>query len=462
MTDAASWPRRLLNSGRVGALAAVERRIPYWPIERVERLQRYRLRAIVRHAYETVPYYRRAMDERGLRPGDFRTVADLAKLPLLGDETVRRDPDQFASTRYDDRSRLVYQTSGALTNVRKLIYWDPESLLLKLPRAERSRAVITKLVGQGWGQRQLFIFVPGGDVERLRGFWDARTLRPRRLSERLFVPSLLPFDVLVERMVAFRPHVVYSNGSSAEHFCRALVERGVTVPAPRLWVYGADRISPVGRALIEEHLGSTLYSSYHATETGMIGFQCERREGFHLNVDLCAVRVVDETGRAVPDGEAGELVVSNLHNRAMVLLNYRIGDRGALAVGRCPCGRSLPLLDRLEGRCSEVLVLPDGRTLSSLQVDYSFGEVLEEAVKTQVVQPTPGRVLWRIVPFAGVDRAAMRRAVQERARTALGEETRVEVEFVEDIPSTSQGKFARVVSAPAAAHVEPPVLGQGP
>src|SRR5215218_3065262 len=98
VAEALKWPKRLVNTGHMAALAAVERRIPFWPLERIERLQCRRLQSIVRHAYETVPYYRRTMDELGLLPGDFQTVDDLAKLPLIDDATVRQDPDQFASS----------------------------------------------------------------------------------------------------------------------------------------------------------------------------------------------------------------------------------------------------------------------------------------------------------------------------------------------------------------------------
>ena len=80
------WPRRALNTAQLATLAAVERRIPFWPRQRIERLQRWRLRSIVRHAYETVPYYRETMDALGLRPGDVRTAADLARLPHVEGE----------------------------------------------------------------------------------------------------------------------------------------------------------------------------------------------------------------------------------------------------------------------------------------------------------------------------------------------------------------------------------------
>ena len=158
VSDVRRWPRRLVNTGYLAALASVERRVPYWPSDRIERLQRRRLRSIVRHAYETVPFYRRVMDERGLRPGDFETVADLAELPPLDDVMVRTAPAQFASMRYDDRSRRAFYSSGSLSHVRRQVYWDNASVLRKLARAERDRVVLVKLAGRPWRRRQLHIY----------------------------------------------------------------------------------------------------------------------------------------------------------------------------------------------------------------------------------------------------------------------------------------------------------------
>jgi phenylacetate-CoA ligase len=95
-------------------------------------------------------------------------------------------------------------------------------------------------------------------------------------------------------------------------------------------------------------------------EIGRLEFECERRDGFHLNVNLCAERIVDEAGRDVRAGTSGEDVVSNLVNWATVLLNYWLDDRASLAAGPCPCERLLPLLERLKGPCPETIVLADG------------------------------------------------------------------------------------------------------
>lgn len=447
VAGALAWPTRLVNTGHTVVLAAVERRIPFWPMERIERLQRRRLRSIVRHAYETVPYYRRTMDELGLRPRDFETVADIAKLPLLDDALVREDPEQFASTRYDDRTRRTSFTSGSRSRIRKRIYWDYASVPHRRAYSERDRAVVVKMLGKDWGRRQLYVFPPTGNVSISMASAGARLWVPTRVARCHRFPAEEPFAALVAKLNAFRPDVVFSYGSYAEQFFRFLVDSGTTPALPRVWRYAGDMLSPGGKELIEGRFGCMVYSTYQSVETARIGFQCERRQGFHLNIDLCPIRVVDAAGREIPPGEDGEIVVSNLHNRAMVLLNYRLGDWGALATGPCPCGRSLPLLERLDGRRSEAISLADGRVLSSLVVGSLFPRQLVSALKAQVVQPTPGTVRWRIVPFGGVDREAMRSAILARGRDVLGEGTRVEVEFVADIPPAPSGKFSLVAQA---------------
>jgi len=443
--------RRLLNTAYVGAYALVERTIPFWPIEWIERLQRYRLRAIIRHAYDSVPFYRQALDERGLRPNDFRTVQDLSKLPLIDGTTVWTDPEAFLSTRYSDDSRSGFYSAGSASGVPRQIYWDNVSLLRKLAYHERDRPVLDRLAGPGSRQSRVYILPPEATGFRLRAFWESATLIPRRYRQSYVLSSEQPFDTVADRINLVRPKLIASYGSYAEHFFRFLADRHMTIPLPRVWAYGADTISPSGRELIENTFGCRTYSTYQSTETGRLGFQCEQRQGFHLNIDLCAVRLVDEDGRTVRPGELGEVVISNLHNRAMVLLNYRLGDWGVMASEACSCGRSLPVLDSLEGRTGEVLRFPDGRIMTGLALGSSCKEQLKSMIQVQIVQPASGWVKWRIVPFSSADREALRRDLLDRCRLVLGEDTPVEVEFVEEIPSTPQGKFIRVVS-----HVEAP------
>jgi phenylacetate-CoA ligase len=438
--------RRLVNTAEIAARGRVERTLPFWRMEWIERLQGYRLRAIIRHAYQAVPFYRQAMDERALRPNDFRAVEDLAKLPLIDGITVQRDIEAFLSTRHRDSSRQAFYSAGSTTGIRRLTYWDNTSILRNLAHHRRNKVVLNDLLGKASGHSHLHISPPHTSGLQLQGFWQASALIPRGPVQHHALSVEQPFEVVAERINDLRPEVVSSYGSYAEQFFRYLADRHTNIAVPRLWIYGSDMLSASGRELIEKTYGCPTYSEYNTTETGPLGFQCERRQGFHLNVDLCALRLVDVDGQTIEAGESGEVIISNLRNRATVLLNYRLGDRAVLAQESCPCGRSLPLLESLEGRSSETLYLGDGRTVSGLTLEALCRNGLKPALQIQIVQPARGQLKWRIVLSSNADREAVRRGLLERCRTVLGDDTQVEVEFAEEIPIPPHGKFPRVVS----------------
>ena len=444
MDDKANFFRRFANTAYVAVLAYQERRIPFWPIERIERLQQHRLRSIIQHAYDTVPFYREVMDKSRLRPEDFKTAADLEALPLIDGTWVRENTEQFLSSRYVDRPRLSLQTSSAYTYVQKLIHWNYAAIFRRLICAERDRVVLNRLLEKGWGQVQLFLLPENSVSLKMRRFWDGQILAPRNLAHRYFSQPERPFHEAVAFINTIKPQVVFSYGSYAEEFFWFLAENKPQIALPRVWMYGGDMLSQTRKKLIEETFGCMVYSTYQSVETGKIGFQCEHREGFHLNIDLCSVRLIDKSGQNVKQGQEGEVVISNLYNRAMVLLNYRLGDLGILATKPCSCGRGLPLLEQLKGRVSEIIHLPNGRRIDSETLMLSFKDELDTSLLAQVSQPGPYRVLWRIVPSSSMDREGLARRLLEKSRSIFGD-IDVRVEFLEKIPRTSAGKLLRVI-----------------
>lgn len=421
-------------------------------------------------AYETVPHYRRAIDELGLRPADFQGIEDLEQLPLIDGRIVRERPEQFASSAYDDSSRETLYTSGTDHGVRKMIHWDVEYILHTLASAERERAILMhltgenrritalrELVGRGTprrgvagdpgGHARISIFPGDSSTRVMRVLWSEQTLLPARAAHHHYLGPQMPFEAVVEQINALRPRIVFSFGSYADQFFRRLAHEGGDVHLPRVWAYTSDSMSAEAREIAEQRFGCAVYSIYSAIEAHRLGLQCERRRGFHLNSDQFALRVIDPEGRTVAPGERGEIVVSNLLNRATVLLNYRLGDRGAVARDTCPCGRSLPLLERLDGRRSEMLRLGDGRHVSSLELEGMLRSELRDVLKVQFLQPRTGELVLRIVPLGRIDEDRLRDAIATRVAHALGTDTQVDVELVDEIAPAPGGKFRRAVVA---------------
>jgi len=446
---ATRWVVRWANTARIGWRGRRERRIPYWPEERILRRQRARIRAIVDHAYRTVPFYREAMDERGLRPAEIRSAEDLARLPLIDAGALQRSPEAFRSSRYEPRACLELYSTGTSGSGRRLALWDVDALRSKLAHGERDRQVLYGLLGKTWGQRRLSLFHSASTTQKVIRFLHDQVVVPRARADTTYLEPEIPHEDLAEWINRHRPDVVYSYGSHAEQFFRYVADRRIPLSPPRVWVYGADALSPEGRRRIEGEFGCQVHSTYQMVEAGRVGFECERGDGFHLNIDLCAVRIVDLQGRTMPSGETGEIVISNLYNRATVLLNYRTGDLGAMAGAPCSCGRTLPLLERLEGRTSDLLHLADGREILDHMLIHALKEELKDVLQLQIVETGIGRFTLRVVPARDVDRDALGRVLIREAARALGDGDRVSVEFVASIPRGALGKLRRVVREPA-------------
>jgi len=196
--------------------------------------------------------------------------------------------------------------------------------------------------------------------------------------------------------------------------------------------------------MIEQRFGIPVFTTYQAVEAFKIGFECERHCGLHLNVDLYPLRVVDGAGRDVPQGQSGEVIVSNLVNRGMVLLNYRLGDIVTLLPDRCECGRSLPLLSYPEGRTDDLLEFASGRIVHPQAIRSAFNQ--ERLVwEYQVEQLTDDDFRVSLLASSACDRQATRQRVVDQLATVLGH-ARIDVQFVESIDRTVGGKFAPVIS----------------
>jgi phenylacetate-CoA ligase len=427
-----------------------DERLPFRPLDEILAMQRRRVRAIVRHAYASVPHYREAMDRAGLRPRDLRSAEDLARLPLVSGEELAAEPERFASRRYPAPRTLELRSSGT-TGRPKRVRHAHAALFLALATGRRQRAVLERFVGRRAGYREMTAHRPDAISFQLRRFYEELAWVPRRLEiERAALALDEDFAATVARVNEFRPDVLYGYGSYVGAIYRWAQERGRELHRPRVVWYGADRMADADRELLERDLAVPVVSTYQADEALRIAFQCELRRGFHLCLDLVAVRVIDAGGRDVAPGGTGEIVISNLTNRATVLLNYRLGDLVTVSAETCACGRSLPTIESIDGRANDWLVLADGALRHPLPVVHALQSV-PGVVRIQLAQDREGEVRLLAVAAAEAHWPALHAQLAAVLRDRLGAGLTFRVERVTEIPREPGGKVRVVVSRCGAA-----------
>ena len=400
-------------------------------------LQLGQLSVLLRHAFATVPYY--ASRWTGTYdPTAPLTLERVSQLPLLS----RRDlQDHFPELRSANvppahgaaEERRTSGSSGApvrflTTPLTGLVwnaitlrdhYWHRRDLGLKL--AVIRREVEDSDVGN-WGPATAGLVATGRSVGRSIHA-DAATH--------------------LQWLLAERPAYLYTYPSLVSELARLSLARGVRPEGLREVRTLAESLGPEVRALVREAWDVPLTDLYSASETGYLALQCPRHEHYHVQSENVLVEVLDDAGRPCAPGEVGRVVATPLHNFAMPLVRYDIGDYAEVGAP-CDCGRGLPVLKRILGRVRNMLTTADGKRYWPV---FGTRAIMDAApvLQHQFVQKAYDLVEARLVVGAPLTPAQEQR-FHERVQSQLPPGVRLRIAYCERIERGAGGKFEDFVS----------------
>jgi phenylacetate-CoA ligase len=406
-------------------------------------LQEERLRRIVDHAYRHVPFYRQRLEERGLKPADVQTLDDLAKLPFLSKEDVRENLffDLFSDNHdYAEVQRIA--TSGS-TGEPFVCFADRSQLEMRWAATLRSM----EWTGYRFGDRQARLW------HQTIGMSAGQVLRERLdalFNRRIFIPAfeMSESDVAraLDRIERHRPVLIDGYAECFNYLASHLKDRKSAI-RPLGMISSAQVLPDDSRAVIEGAFHTKVFDKYGSREFSGIAYECEAHAGHHVVAENYVVEILKD-GRPARPGETGEIVVTDLNNRVMPFLRYRIGD---LAVAMdpaeaCPCGRGLPRIGKIEGRIQSMIVGAEGRVVPGSLFLHLFKDYDWILRHFQVLQERPGEVRLLIVKGPRFEAAAFERLLEE-LRGFVGRGCRIDVEFVDVIPMVRTGKRPTSLSA---------------
>jgi phenylacetate-CoA ligase len=409
------------------------------PNAELEAIQVAKLRALVDHASRSVPYYRSLFRERGITAGAISSLADLARVPLLTKDAVRKHHGELLAEGARTDRLVCVHTSG--TTGTPLDLYQTKELFQKEYAFwwfHRSWA------GVHLGDRTATLAGhPVAPVEQDRPPFWVRNYRENQMLFSSYHLSERNLSHYCDALVAFRPEFVHGYPSSIYFVALGLNDRGITSVRPRAVFASSETVLSHQRAEIERAFGCRLHGYYgNAERAGYIG-ECEHG-GLHAMSEHSVTEVLDEDGQPAAPGQPGVLVCTNIDGTAMPLIRYVTGDivvplpDGAT----CACGRGGRLVESVLGRVEDYVVTPEGSYVGRL--DHIFkgvGNVRE----AQLLQPSRGRLIIRVVKDPAFSEGD-RKALIDNARERLGRSIDIVVDFVDSIERTKTGKFRFIVS----------------
>lgn len=411
----------------------------YWKAKKLQEYQNKRLRHIMKYSAEHSLFYKNIYKKFGFDPNEVKNKYDLNRLPIIRKDDIRPDLKGIISDEFDARNLKCMSTSGSTGEPLFIYLSDSE---IEYRKAKHLRANIS--VGQKPWDRWVTLTGP-------QHF--SKSTRLQRLI-RLYVPTTVSVfkDVVTQYSMIekLKPNVLDGYSSSLLLLAQQAERGEVKTINPRFLIGGAELIDAHSVKYIEKVFQVPFYDQYSSVEFERIAWQCPKKRGYHIDADGLVLQFLDKNGEEVSAGESGEVVVTSLFNYAMPLIRYGIGDVGTPSDEVCDCGRTLPLMQMVEGRKESLLHLPNGQLVTPRAFTYALHEFefyycIE---KFRIVQKKLN-VFEFILKLKenGIKESGIERALVSHLGSIFkSEELVFEIKFVGDIPLEKSGKLKAVIS----------------
>ncbi|MFC1902946.1 phenylacetate--CoA ligase family protein [Chloroflexota bacterium] len=403
----------------------------YLPYEELKIRQEEKLRRLVHHAYENVPYYRKRFDSFGIGPEDIHTLQDLPKIPITTRIEIRRNFPSEMIAKNIPASRCMLMTTSGSTGTPLAFYLDKASK----DYTRASFLLFLHWAGIKPGDRSVWI---GGALQQPLKTRVSNILQRRsRISVHdLTVPNM---EFWLQSLARMKPAFIAGQALAIFRLARAAINFGIDI-RPKAVVSTGETMP--SREVVEQAFRCPVFDRYGNMEMdGFLAQNCLEGTSLYVNTELCILEVIDSQGNNVKPGEVGKIVLTDLTNNVMPFIRYDPQDL-ARAGSKCPCGRGFPLISNIEGRSTEALLTPNGQVITPIILGWHlfrpYGYV-DYFLKYQAEQNEPDRITFRFVPLKPINEGVRRRLYND-LRELLGEEVEINLEFVDDIPLEASGK----------------------
>jgi phenylacetate-CoA ligase len=406
-------------------------------------LQWFKLRKLLKHAYDTVPFYRRRFKQEGITPADIRKPRDIVNLPLVTKDDLRHSLDSMISRKFS-REDLIPGNTGGSTGMPVKLYRG------KVSTGWASACMLryNEWIGVSPGQPTMTIGGGSlGGILREESLRDVLTKIRDMIEGRYFFQAFeLSEDALrhISRVVESQGINVARGYPSALHILAKFAEEHDTqLENIDICSTTAERLFNFQKEEIERGLEAKVYDQYGCGEIYSIANQCLEQDLYHVNDEHVLVETIqtgfDKSG-LVP------VILTNLDNYVMPLIRYDLGDIIEVSNRKCSCGRGLSTIEKIQGRTYDFLVSSDGRLVPGVFVPHMFRKV-EGFDRFYAYQPSLTELIIEVVPNQNFNQDEIQE-LRKYITHFLGRDIQITFKKITEsqLPSSRSGKLFFVKS----------------
>jgi phenylacetate-CoA ligase len=405
----------------------------------LEQMQMRQLTVLLSYARETVPFYRQRLSKIQGLGEKLLTIDDLRSLSLLKRQELQQYSQSIRTQALpqDHQPIQVTRTSGSTGRAIDVCNTRVTDLMFRA----------FNLRNHLWHKRNLLAKVAAIRIIQPQNSDNHNS--KKAWADAFYSGPVVELDIstTIDRQLAWllaeKPEYLLTYPTNLLALIKRSRELEIKLPFLKEISTFGELLTPDLRSACRSVWGLPIADVYSAKEVGMIALQCPEHEHYHVQSENVLVEVLDERDLLCRPGQVGRVVLTVLHNYAMPLIRYEIGDY-ALWGDACPCGRSLPVLKKIIGRKRNMLVMPNGETRWPGFISSKWAKI-ESIRQVQAIQRTKTDIEVKLVVGSELS-INERKSLEEKIASDFENQFNLSFCYVSEIPRTEGGKYEDFMS----------------
>ena len=414
--------------------------------EKLHDLQQSQLHELLAHAIETVPYYHQVFRTSGMGMDINGILENWAQVPLLSRKTLIEKKELMVSRSYPalhgSKSKTV--SSGTTGNKVEVIISELYQLLCN--------AILLR--DHLWHQRDFsghLVSIRSGryaedpDIVKESDVWTKALGHLYPTGPHTLFYHRTPLESQANILIERNPDYLIAYPGNILALTRYFKQHDLQLPNLKQITTMGEPLPPDLRQACKNTWGATIKDIYGAEETGNIALQCPATENYHIQSEVLYVEILDDDDKPCGPGETGKIVVTTLHNFAMPLIRYDMGDYAEVSEA-CPCGRGLPALKRIRGRRRN-RICEDNDRWRWPELNTALWRDIAVIQQLQVIQKTIDDLEIRILTEQQQKLNKQDQLIlDDRLHKSLGAGFQLRHVYMDQVPQHDNGKFEPFIS----------------
>jgi len=410
-----------------------------WSRTQIDNYQNIKLRKLVDHTYNHVPFYNELFQDLRLRPEDIQTKNDLVKLPIITKDDLKRSKGKHLATNLNKKN-LIFSSSSGSTGEPFQFYSTRKAESIRMASAIRS----WNWMGYRLGDKYVKVSMNPRNslIKKLQDYFNNSLY----LSANQLISS--EFKKLLKEIHKYNPKFIRCYPVPLHYLAQQIKEDNTYYKGEGLFgiITPGSKLHDEVRKEIEDVFNIKIFDAY-SCEGGSVFAECPSHEYYHPAEESAISEFIEDSFTTSDHERPFRHITTDLHNFASPFLRYDTQDYIVLGnQQRCSCGSNYMNIKRIKGRDSDILRTPSGKLLI-VENFVAYFEWIHEVDQIQVIQEKSDEIIINLIVNSSFT-PAINQKISSYWANYIGSDVNVIVDVVKEIKLTPTGKHRTVIRNP--------------